>query len=811
MSTLRPIHVTAFYVSTFLVSALLTGLVGCGPTELTSEVGSSTDADSALGDDTTTGPDDRFPGLVAHYFSPWETPFMHFDDGSGWTAVPGLAMGPEGDGWFLLGQELGGPTVEFVFNDGAELWDNNGGANYRTELPEFWVLDGVIYDEKPDSGDPTQGAYCDEIDCGNGECDEEARICECDAGYIFDQAQETCIEDLCASVECGFGELCDPDDGTCLEACEPDRSSGDFTFCHQTTVSSVAVLARYDGPGQLDLGQSTVRLNADVLDPRSIAFDEDTQRIALTGASLPASKYSYLLRMRTMGGEDVQPLFVPMWVGDGIRFADFTWKDSILYQVMTDRFSDGDPSNNIDNTQGTLAEVDDPRSQWQGGDFRGLIDKLDDGYFEEMGINTLWISSPLLNSHNSQPAVSLGDDRRFSSYHSYHPIVTGYTHLDDYGYDNPIETAFGTPDELHELVDKAHRKGIRVIPDFVTNHVQDEANIYADHPEWFFAYNPCDGNWDEHRIDCWFTTAMPDFDYSVPAARNAVVDHAIWLIEEYNFDGFRADALKHMDDAFVRALKEAVVEQVETTVDDHSMSEEATIFYMVGESLGGWARYHVREDMVQGQVDEEYYNQTKAALLTYSTSVRDLANFAIANDTAYLTPQPIFGQLAGYPGAIMGNFFGNHDQWRALTEAGGEHSRLRLAQTFLFTSPGNIPMLYQGDDIGTFGDADPDNRAMHRFEGLSGAEQASLENARRAGRAREEHSALRRGVRETVVLEDFFWVYRLRDGDDEVYVALNRDAAQTWEPPAGYSDVLGNCNGGTVPSGQSCIFVAPPR
>jgi glycosidase len=513
--------------------------------------------------------------------------------------------------------------------------------------------------------------------------------------------------------------------------------------------------------------------------------------------------------MRNDSGQDLRPLFVPMWIGEGIRYADFTWLDAIMYQVMTDRFLDGDPTNNIDNTQGTLAQVEDVRSQWQGGDFRGLIEKIKDGYFTDMGINALWISSPLLNSHNAQPGVGVNDPLRYASYHSYHPLVTGYTHLDDFGYDNPIEPAFGTEEELHELVREAHLAGIRVIPDFVTNHVQIEAQIYADHPEWFFDYNPCDNNWDTHRIDCWFTTAMPDFDYTNPEAVETVVDHAVWLIEEYNFDGFRADALKHMDDGFVRALKTAVIEQVETTVENHALSEEATVFYMVGESLGGWARYHVREDMVQGQVDEAYYNQTTNGLLTFSSSVRDLANFAIPNDTAYLQPQPIFGGEGGYPGAVMGNFFGNHDQRRALTVAGGDYRRLRLAQTFLFTSPGNVPMLYQGDDIGTHGGEDPDNRAMHRFDGLSAEEILSLDNAFRLGKLREEHVALRRGARETVVLEDYFWVYRVAAANDEVYVAINRDENRRWSPPAGFIDGLGNCDGGTVPSLTSCVFVQP--
>ena len=660
------------------------------------------------------------------------------------------------------------------------------------------------------NGSDTSGTpFCDEVDCGEGgTCNEAEQRCDCNEGYVLDAEANTCVTDACAGVDCGFGELCDSSDGSCLAACTPDRTVGDLLFCAQSTDTAVGMIVQYQGSGQLDLEASTLRLNEEALPEGAIEVDAKTGALALTVGALPPSKYSFLLRLRSDAGEDLRPLFVPQWIGAGTRYADFQWKDGIMYQIMTDRFLNGDPSNDIDNSEGTLAEVDDERSRWQGGDFRGIIQKLEDGYFEDMGINALWISSPLLNSHNSQPAVGLNDDRRFSSYHSYHPIVTGYTHLDDLGYSTPIETAFGTSEELHELVRKAHLRGIRVIPDFVANHVQSEAQVYQDHPEWFFPYNACDGNWDAHRIDCWFTTEMPDFDYGGnPQAVQAVVDHALWLVQEYNFDGFRADALKHMDDGFVRALKTAVVEEIETTVDDHTLSEEPTVFYMVGESLGGWARYHVRVDMVQGQVDEEYYQRVKAALLTFNDSISYLAMFSIANDTAYLVPQPNNGGVGGYPGAVMGNFFGNHDQVRALTEAGGDHARLRLAQTFLFTSPGNIPMLYQGDDIGTFGGPDPDNRAMQRFGGLTGDEEDSLENARIVGKLREEHPALRRGARQTEVVESYFWVYRVEYEGDVVYVAINRDADKSWDPPAGYVDALGNCEGGNVPSLRSCVFV----
>lgn len=604
--------------------------------------------------------------------------------------------------------------------------------------------------------------------------------------------------------ECTGDECVEPE-GTCT----PDRTVGDLAFCTRTTDDSYIVIAQYQGPGTVDLAASEIKLNgAPVAD---VAFDAATQTFTFEGEALEPSKYSYVLRLRTSDGTPVRPLFVPMWIGAGEKYAGFTWHDSILYQIFTDRFLDGNPANNLNNAVGDLARVDDVRSQWQGGDFAGITAKIRDGYFEAMGINTLWISSPLLNSHNSNPGVDPADTRRFASYHAYHPVVTGYTHLDTMGYANPIESAFGTPQELHELVNEAHKRGIRIIPDFVTNHTHREARLFQQHPGWFFQYQACHNNWDYGRINCWFTSDMPDIDYGGnPDVVGKVVDHALWMIQEFNFDGFRADALKHMDDAFVRALKAAIVEEIETTVADHTKALEPTVFYMVGESLGGWARYHVRPDMVQGQVDEEYYNKAKAALLTFDISVRNLADFAVWNDTAYTTPQETFGQTGGYAGAIMGNFFGNHDQVRALTEAynrGGGHERLRLAQTFLFTSPRNIPMLYQGDDIGTEGGIDPDNRRMHKFAGLSLEEQRSLDHARKAGSLRAQHPALRRGTRSHVVVEDWFWVFKVSDGTEDVYVAINRDNTKSWSPPAGYVDGLGNCFGGTVPILSSCIFV----
>ena len=96
-----------------------------------------------------------------------------------------------------------------------------------------------------------------------------------------------------------------------------------------------------------------------------------------------------------------------------------------------------------------------------------------------------------------------------------------------------------------------------------------------------------------------------------------------------------------------------------------------------------------------------------------------------------------------------------------------------------------------------------------RFTNLDADAQASLLHAQLLGKVREDHKALRRGTRQNVLLEDWFWVYKVTYEDDEVYVAINRDADKSYTPPAGYVDVMGHCTGGNVPSQRACVFVAP--
>ena len=136
----------------------------------------------------------------------------------------------------------------------------------------------------------------------------------------------------------------------------------------------------------------------------------------------------------------------------------FSWDNLSLYFVMTDRFYDGDKSNN--NSYGRLS-VDAKGSTvgtFHGGDIKGLTKKIKEGYFTDLGINAIWITSPVEQIHG----FISGDDAGSFAHYGYH----GYYALDW----TSIDKNMGTVDDMREFVDTAHSKGIRVVLDVVINH-----------------------------------------------------------------------------------------------------------------------------------------------------------------------------------------------------------------------------------------------------------------------------------------------------------------------------------------------------
>ncbi len=528
----------------------------------------------------------------------------------------------------------------------------------------------------------------------------------------------------------------------------------------------------------IDLNNSLITLNNIETE---VVYDERSQTFSIDAEGLAAGKYSWLFKVKDKNGFLAEPLFVPVWIENG----QFTWKDAVIYQIMTDRFSNGDTSND-DPLDGA-----DLKANWQGGDFRGIIDKIDAGYFEDAGINAIWISSPLRNTQKIWKGMG-GDKRYYAAYHSYWPVTTGWT---DYykpgGFDSPLEPHFGTEAELDELIKKAHSKGIRVLFDLVPNHVHSESELWQDHKNdgWFNDYYLC--GW-EKPLSCWFNEYLPDIDHRNINALNAVIDHSSWLATRYNIDGFRVDAVR---------LMERIASSTLRIMLDRAVAHTGIPFYLVGETFtndSGWDEigYYLGNNMLHGQFDFPLFHHLSRTLLLQTETFNDLDEFLAVNDTRY--------QDDYYKDAIMSNFIGNHDICRALSVANGDfdnstqggaianekvwenspvlpeteepYKKLHLAHIFLMTTPG-IPSIYQGDEFGMPGANDPDNRRMMVFDDdLDEFQKTILEKFRMLGKFRSLHPALRHGTRKTISVSNETFVYSMNDENETVIVAFNRSA-----------------------------------
>jgi len=497
------------------------------------------------------------------------------------------------------------------------------------------------------------------------------------------------------------------------------------------------------------------------------SFDGAKQQIIVHVEGLDKGKYSFLFRVANTYGE-AEPLFVPLWLEE----KPFSYRDAILYFAMTDRFCDGDPSNNKPAT--CISETS--KANFLGGDFQGIRKKIEEGYFDKLGVNAIWISPPNDNPDGCYQG-SLG--YFYTAYHGYFPLEL-----------EKVEEHFGSMDDLKEMVESAHRRGIRVLVDLVANHVHEESSIWGMHKDWFYQ-DPIicsdDDNWNQHPIDCWFQPYLPDLDFRNLDALNAFTDAAIFWAMEADIDGFRVDAVKHMIHDFSRTLRWKTKKRLETT---------GVEFILIGETFDGRQKIkeYISENELHGQFDFPLYFTIVSAFARDETGL----NTAISE---YEASRQFFGN-----GALMSNFLGNHDVPRFISHAAGHipssnpndervkrmawdnppplpddpvpFSKLKMAFTFLLTLPG-IPLIYYGDEIGMPGAGDPDNRRMMQFDGLTPS-QISLKQAIEVlGQMRHAHRATRYGKLTKFVAEPSFLAYAVTTSNDVVLVFLNKGSHTT--------------------------------
>ena len=262
-------------------------------------------------------------------------------------------------------------------------------------------------------------------------------------------------------------------------------------------------------------------------------------------------KRSYMRIIASEGEKISNDLLIPLEykrVLSDISQLDRTDKQAqVLYSLMIDRFHNGDTSNDKPlNRPDVLPTVD-----FKGGDIKGITDKIQSGFFTDLGINTIWMT-PVAQNPDDPWGLDKDPYTKFSAYHGYWPI-------------NPtvLNPHFGTEEQLKEMLEEAHKRNINVIVDYVANHLHQSSPILKEHPDWVTPMYTEDGRlnvrlFDDERLTTWFDTFLPTLDLEKEEVREAMTDSALYWIRHYDFDGFRHDAAKHIPESYWRLLTKKI-------------------------------------------------------------------------------------------------------------------------------------------------------------------------------------------------------------------------------------------------------------
>ena len=500
-------------------------------------------------------------------------------------------------------------------------------------------------------------------------------------------------------------------------------------------------------------------------------WDETTATWTLPLADFEDGKHTLKVEGFDTEGHPAYDLLVPFWTGP---HADFVWDDALVYMIMTDRFVNGNSSNDGPST-GAAQGAD-----WQGGDFAGVTQMIESGYFADLGVNALWLTP--FNTAATGTGKAADGVHDVSAFHGYWPTEA-----------RGVEPRLGTEAELQEMIEAAHDNGMRVMMDFVVNHVHEDHEYVQNNSDWFNSGCICgqaDCDWTEHRLDCQFTAYMPDVNWKNRQASEQMIADALWWMETFDLDGARIDAVKHVENLAVANLVAQINERFETVGND---------VYLKGETAMGWSGHSLEDNQAQYGAINAYMGPDgldgQADFVLYHAVVDNV--FVSGNENyQHLDFWTNRSQDQYTPGSLMVPYVGSHDvprltsradtgtgdaynQWveNGLPGQPGDvsayHAALQ-AYGWLLTTPG-APLLYYGDEYGEYGGADPDNRHMYRNQSSwSDHESALYENISQLGQLRLESVALRQGAYSTRLAMPNMLAYNMTHDEQTMTVVLNR-------------------------------------
>src|SRR2546423_12267115 len=458
------------------------------------------------------------------------------------------------------------------------------------------------------------------------------------------------------------------------------------------------------------------------------------------------------------------------------RFQGFT-TDDVLYLIMTDRFSDGDPSNNDPPESAGLYDLSKVR-YYHIVDFEGIITHLP--YLKDLVVTAIWLTPWYdnvnhLNEREQYPDQPNGPRRKITDYH-------GYGAVDFYG----VEEHFGTLAKLRELVDQAHRFGIKIIQDEVANHTGPYHPWVNDPPipTWFNGTqaNHLANVWqtwsvrDPHAtyqvqretLDGWFVNILPDLNQNDPEVARYIIQNTLWWIGVTGIDAIRQDTWQYVPRTFWRQWITAIKREypninVVGEVLDGDVAH--TSFFQ-----GGRAAYDGIDDRLDTLFDFPLMYALRRAFAE-GKDIRELPRI-LASDRLYVNA------------SVLIPLIGNHDLKRFMNEPDATVEGLKMAQTLIMTMRGT-PQLYYGDEIAMQGGDDPDNRrdlpggfpadGIDAFHTRNSKQQSVFEHQRLFARLRAELEPLRRGKLINLFATEHQYVYTRTMATASVIVAFNND------------------------------------
>lgn len=341
---------------------------------------------------------------------------------------------------------------------------------------------------------------------------------------------------------------------------------------------------------------------------------------------------------------------------------DFDWDEAVVYFMMTDRFFDGNESNNT--ASGADTYGDNP-GLYHGGDFAGVTTKLD--YLQNLGVNTIWIT-PIVENIKGVAVTDEGskDVPYNAAYHGY--WASDFTKL------NPT---LGTTEEFETMISEAHKRGMRIMVDIVVNHAG-----YG--TESTFADMLRDKSVSEGDIKSW-QSGLPDFATENADVRAKLVEWQTAWMKDYGVDYFRVDTVKHVDSTTWAALK-------------NSTTKVNSSFKMIGEYFGaGYASNG--SSLGTGQMDADLdFDFNDQATSFVSGNISSVEKFLSARNSALNNTY------------MTGQFLSSHDEdgFKAALMKGKGYTKdeatsaALVAATLQLTAKG-IPVIYYGEEVGLSG------------------------------------------------------------------------------------------------------------